>query len=125
MVYEVRPGQAYTLDELIHMASVTIANLKQGEAIVKIGRRPSSRVSIVRVADGWATDRHVAQVTAELAEATPYITLLASPPEREEQPSRPHLRVVRSDSDAPPKKADPGKKPPEPPPKDDPDDDWG
>ena len=56
-VFQVMPRQSYTLEELIHLASVRIGNLPIGEAIVKIGRRPSSRITTVRVADGWATQR--------------------------------------------------------------------
>jgi hypothetical protein len=96
-VFEVLPGQSYTLEGLLHLASVKIANLPPGEAIVKIGRRPSARVKIMRVADGYARPEHVTRVTATLAAATPYMTPLPPPghePSRQFGP----LRVVPSNA---------------------------
>ncbi|MGH7089531.1 MAG: hypothetical protein ACREFQ_11590 [Stellaceae bacterium] len=78
-VYEVRPGQAYTLEELIHLASVTLGHLPQGECVVKIGRRPSVRIRAVRVADGAARETRIERAVAKLAAATPYITAVNAP----------------------------------------------
>jgi hypothetical protein len=115
-VFEVLPGQAYTLEELLHLASVKIANLPQGEAIVKIGRRPSARVKILRVKDGFARPEHVARVTAELAAETPYITPAPSPAPPVPPRQIPALRVVPPEND-PPSKLPLGPKPV--------DDEWG
>jgi hypothetical protein len=89
-VFDVLPGQAYTLEELVHLASVRIGNLRQGECFVKIGRRPCSRIRTLHVADGWARPEHVARVTAALAAETPYITALP----RDEPRRAPVVRLV-------------------------------
>jgi len=76
-VFEIMPTQAYGLDELIHLASASIANLNVGEAIVKIGKRRPVRIRTLRIKDGWATPEHVARVVHRLAAAAPFITPLS------------------------------------------------
>ena len=90
-VFELLPGQSYSLEELLYLASVRIANLKQGEAIVKIGRRPSAHIKTLRVPDGWSRPERVGRLIAQLAESTPYITRLP-PPSEELAP--PLIRLV-------------------------------
>jgi hypothetical protein len=57
----------------VHIASVRLANLDVGEAVVKIGKRPPARIRTLRIKDGWARPEHVARVKQQLADATPYI----------------------------------------------------
>jgi hypothetical protein len=73
-VFEVLPTAAWSLDELVHIASVRLAHLKKGEAIVKIGIRPPARIRSVHVKDGWARPEHIERITDSLAAATSYIT---------------------------------------------------
>jgi hypothetical protein len=76
-VFQVMPTQSYGLEELVHIASVRIANLDLGEAIVKIGKRPATRIRTLRIREGWARPEHVARVKQQLFETTPYIMRIA------------------------------------------------
>jgi hypothetical protein len=76
-VFQTMPTTPYSLDELVHMASVSLANLNVGEAIVKIGKRRPVRISTLRIKDGWATPEHVERVKRRLAEQAPFVTSLA------------------------------------------------
>jgi hypothetical protein len=75
-VFEVLPTTPYSLAELEYMGAVRIAELKPGEAIVKIGTAPPAQIQAVRVKDGWARPEHVARITERLAVQTPYIASL-------------------------------------------------
>jgi hypothetical protein len=76
-IFETMATQGYSLDELIHLASVSIANLDVGEAIVKIGKRAPVRIRTLRIKDGWARPEHVARVVRRLAAEAPFVTPLA------------------------------------------------
>ena len=76
-VFKTMPTTPYSLEELVHMASVTMANLGVGEAIVKIGKRRPVRIATLRIKVGWATPEHVARVKRRLARAAPFITAIA------------------------------------------------
>jgi hypothetical protein len=58
---------------LEYLAAVRIAELKPGEAIVKIGTAPPAQIQAVRVKDGWARPEHVARIAERLAGRTPYV----------------------------------------------------
>jgi hypothetical protein len=75
-IFETMATQGYSLDELIHMASVSIANLNVGEAIVKIGKRRPVRIRTLHIKDGWARPEHVARVVRRLAAEAPFVTPL-------------------------------------------------
>jgi hypothetical protein len=72
-VFEIMPTTPYSLAELEYLAAVRIAELKPGEAIVKIGTEPPAQIQAVRVKDGWARPEHVARITERLAGQTPYV----------------------------------------------------
>ncbi len=76
-VLKVMPTQSFSLDELLHEASVRIAELPRGEAIVKIGRLPAAHVATVRVRDARPLTAHVARVVARLAAEVPYLRPIA------------------------------------------------
>jgi len=76
-IFQTMPTTPYSLDELVHLASVSLANLNVGEAIVKIGKRRPVRITTLRIKDGWATPEHVARVKRRLAEEAPFVTSLA------------------------------------------------
>jgi hypothetical protein len=73
-VLKIMPTQSYTLEELLFTTAAQIANLDQGEAVVKIGRRPAEKVRTVFVNSGWARPEQIARATARLAAQTPYVT---------------------------------------------------
>jgi hypothetical protein len=72
-VFQVLPTASWSLAELIHIASVRLAHLGQGEAIIKIGTRPPTRIQTVHVRDGWASSEHIERIAGELAAAAPYV----------------------------------------------------
>lgn len=72
-IYKELPTVSYSLEELVHLAAVEIANLKQGRAVLKIGTRPAVPVDILFVAPGWARTEHVENTKRMLAASTPYI----------------------------------------------------
>jgi hypothetical protein len=114
------PTQAYSLDELVHLASVRLGQLKQGQAVVKIGIRPSVSIRTVHVKDGWARPEHVSRVTDTLAAATPYVASVEDAPETQRQHRR---RLTARIAAAPPEAADENEEPlPIPPLKDE---GWG
>ena len=71
--FRIMPTIPWSLAELLHLASVRLGHLKPGQAVVKIGIRPSAQIQTVLVKDGWARPEHVARVTERLAEQTPYV----------------------------------------------------
>jgi hypothetical protein len=76
-VLKVMPTQSYSLDELLHEASVRISELPRGEAVVKIGRLPAAHVATVRVRDARPRPEHVARVVERLAAEVPYLRPIA------------------------------------------------
>ena len=94
-VYKTLPTQAYTLDELIYLKSVEIANLGVGEAIVKIGARPPDRIRTVRIAEATARLSHIARVIERLALATSYMTPIGDVGPRQLARRQQVLSIVR------------------------------
>lgn len=72
-IFKILPTVPWSLDELLHLASVRLGHLKPGQAVVKIGIRPPSQIKTVRVKDGWARPEHVARATDRLSARTPYV----------------------------------------------------
>jgi len=71
-LYEKAPTTSWSLEELRHLASVTLANLPIGECIIKIGRRPPARVQALALDPVVVDPEHLAKVGYEIAVATPF-----------------------------------------------------
>lgn len=72
-IYKDLPTVSYSLEELVHLAAVEIANLPQGHAILKIGTRPAMPIKVLYVAPGWARAEHVEYTKRLFASVTPFI----------------------------------------------------
>jgi hypothetical protein len=72
-VFQTMPSVGYTLEELIHLASVKLGNLGIGEAIVKIGASPAVQIRTLRIQPGWASRKQVDHVKQLIAEASPFV----------------------------------------------------
>jgi len=82
------PTQSYSLDELVHLASVRLSKLQRGQCVVKIGIRPAVSLRTVHVKDGWARPEHINRVVDDLAAATPYVASVEEAVESQRQRQR-------------------------------------
>lgn len=71
-VYEKLPTKEYSLEELVHLASVSIGNLPQGVCLAKIGSRKVVRVKALTVKRRVVSDEHLSRVRREMFAATPF-----------------------------------------------------
>ena len=70
-IYETKPTQAYTLQELQYLGSSLIGSLGVGEAIAKIGTRPPVRLRTLRIKPGWASEAQVERLKQRLRSCEP------------------------------------------------------
>ena len=76
-IYETKPTQAYSLQELQYLGSSLLGSLGVGEAIAKIGERPPVRLKTLRIKSGWASEAQVERLKQRLAAlASPFVTPL-------------------------------------------------
>jgi hypothetical protein len=71
-IYEKRPTKEYSLQELIHLASVSIANLPIGTCLCKIGSRRVVRINALRVRRRVVSEEHLSRVRGEMFRDTPF-----------------------------------------------------
>lgn len=71
--YERLPTAVYDLAELVHLRSVSLAQLPVGQAYVRVGTQRPRRLVMPHVKEAFVLPERIARVRAALIAATPYL----------------------------------------------------